>query len=126
MNYSTETQRYDQAEKLRNEIRPTKTYELKKQREIENYKTTTRIAPVHDHDVKFTFLGFKLTEDQFKKTGAWVTQLETQLRNEHAIKHGLTPTPTTPLGHLIASTQINQNLYELLTDESEGNEHETN
>ena len=75
--------RYDQAERLRNEIRPTKSYQLKEVRDIENYKLTTRIAPIHDHDVKFSFIGFKLTDEQFKKTGAWVTKLETELRAKH-------------------------------------------
>ena len=76
--------RYDQAERLRNEIRPTKSYQLKQVRDIENFKLTTRIAPIHDHDVKFSFIGFKLSEADFKKTGTWGAKLETQLRLEHA------------------------------------------
>jgi hypothetical protein len=82
-NLSTEAQRFDQIEALRNEIRPNKSYKVK-DRAIENLKLTTRIAPVHDHEVKFSFIGFNPTEAEFKTTGTWTAQTETQLRHEHA------------------------------------------
>jgi len=125
LNLSTEAQRFDQIEALRNEIRPNKSYEVK-DRAIENLKHTTLIAPVHDHEVKFSFIGFNPTPLEFKTTGTWTAQLETELRQAHADKHGDKQPPT--LLDLIASTQINQALNELITREQndEDAEHETN
>jgi hypothetical protein len=86
LNLSTEAQRFDQIEKLRNEIRPNKSYQVK-DRALENLRHTTLIAPVHDHEVKFSFIGFNPTPAEFKTTGTWTAQLENNLRAEHAIKH---------------------------------------
>ena len=109
LNISTEAQRFDQIEKLRNEIRPNKSYQVK-DRALENLRHTTLIAPVHDHEVKFSFIGFNPTPAEFKTTGTWTAQLETKLRHEHA---------TNPK---------NQALYELINrEQNEGEaDHETN
>jgi len=106
LNLSTEAQRFDQIEALRNEIRPNKSYEVK-DRAIENLRHTTLIAPVHDHEVKFSFIGFNPTPLEFKTTGTWTAQLETQLRLEHA------------------NNPKNQALYELITREQNESESES-
>jgi hypothetical protein len=61
-----------------------------------------------------------------KQTENYARALENNLRAEHAIKHGATQTPT--LLNLIASTQINQALNDLITrEQNEGEaDHETN
>jgi hypothetical protein len=126
-NLSTEAQRFDQIEKLRNEIRPTKSYQVTHAPQGKTFfdEANGGSVTINGHPIGVKYF-YPATPHDMKQTENYARELENNLRAEHAIKHGTTHAPN--LLDLIASTQINQALNELITrEQNEGEaDHETN
>jgi len=126
-NLSTEAQRFDMIEALRNEIRPTKSYEVTQTPQGKTFfdEANGGSITINGHQIGVKYF-YNATPHDMKQTENYARELENNLRAEHAIKHGDKQPPT--LLDLIASTQINQALNELITREQneEENQNETN
>ena len=122
-NLSTEAQRFDQIEKLRNEIRPTKSYQVTHAPQGKTFfdEANGGSVTINGHPIGVKYF-YNATPHDMKQTENYARELENNLRAEHAIKHGDKQPPT--LLDLIASTQINQALNDLITREQ--NEGEAN
>ena len=122
-NLSTEAQRFDQIEKLRNEIRPTKSYEVTQAPQGKTFfdEANGGSITINGHPIGVKYF-YPATPHDMKQTENYARELENNLRAEHAIKHGDKQPPT--LLDLIASNQINQALNDLITREQ--NEGEAN
>jgi len=122
-NLSTEAQRFDQIEKLRNEIRPTKSYQVTHAPQGKTFfdEANGGSITINGHPIGVKYF-YPATPHDMKQTENYARELENNLRAEHAIKHGDKQPPT--LLDLIASTQINQALNDLITREQ--NEGEAN
>ena len=127
LNISTEAQRFDMIEQLRNEIRPTKSYQVTHAPQGKTFfdEANGGSVTINEHPISVKYF-YNATPKDMKNTENFARALENNLRAEHAIKHGTTQTPT--LLNLIASTQINQALNDLITrEQNEGEaDHETN
>jgi len=123
LNLSTEAQRFDQIEKLRNEIRPTKSYQVTHAPQGKTFfdEANGGSITINGHPISVKYF-YNATPHDMKQTENYARELENNLRAEHAIKHGTTHTPN--VLDLIASTQINQALNDLITREQ--NEGEAN
>ena len=123
LNLSTEAQRFDQIEKLRNEIRPTKSYQVTHAPQGKTFfdEANGGSITINGHPISVKYF-YQATPHDMKQTENYARELENNLRAEHAIKHGTTHTPN--VLDLIASTQINQALNDLITREQ--NEGEAN
>jgi len=123
LNLSTEAQRFDQIEKLRNEIRPTKSYQVTHAPQGKTFfdEANGGSITINGHPISVKYF-YQATPHDMKQTENYARELENNLRAEHAIKHGTTHTPS--VLDLIASTQINQALNDLITREQ--NEGEAN
>ena len=126
-NLSPEAQRFDMIEQLRNEIRPTKSYQVTHAPQGKTFfdEANGGSVTINEHPISVKYF-YNATPKDMKNTENFARALENNLRAEHAIKHGTTHAPN--LLDLIASTQINQALNELITrEQNEGEaDHETN
>jgi hypothetical protein len=126
-NLSTEAQRFDMIEALRNEIRPTKSYQVTHAPQGKTFfdEANGGSITINGHPISVKYF-YNATPHDMKQTENYARELENNLRAEHAEKHGTTHTPN--VLDLIASTQINQALNDLITrEQNEGEaDHETN
>jgi hypothetical protein len=90
-NLSTEAQRFDQIEKLRNEIRPTKSYQVTHapQGKIFFDEANGGSITINGHPIGVKYF-YNATPHDMKQTENYARELENNLRAEHAIKHGTT------------------------------------
>ena len=87
-NLSTEAQRFDQIEKLRNEIRPTKSYQVTHAPQGKTFfdEANGGSITINGHPIGVKYF-YPATPHDMKQTENYARELENNLRAEHAIKH---------------------------------------